>query len=57
MCALLWPQAGRGDDAMRWIREVEKDGATFESLQRTGSKYESLDQKLAAALHQWRIQK
>ena len=35
---------------MSWIREVEREGATFESLHRTGSKYESLDQKLAAAL-------
>ena len=42
--------SGRGDEAMAWIREVEKEGATFESLHRTGSNYESLDQKLAAAL-------
>ena len=41
--------SGRSDDALAWIREVEKDGVTFESLQRSGSKYESLDQKLAAA--------
>ena len=41
---------GRGDDAVRWSCEAEKDGATFELLQHIGSKYESLDQKLAAAL-------
>ena len=42
--------SGRPDDALAWIREVEMDGVTFESLQRSGSRYESLDQKLAAAL-------
>ena len=35
---------------MSWAREVESDGVTFESLQRPGSRYESLGQKLAAAL-------
>ena len=35
---------------MRWIREVELDTATHESLRKPGKKYESLDQKLAAAL-------
>ena len=36
--------SGRGDDAMRWVREVESDGATHASLRKPGSRYESLDQ-------------
>ena len=42
--------SGRGDAALSWAREVEEDSATHESLQKPGSRYESLDQKLAAAL-------
>ena len=35
---------------MRWIREVESDTATHSSLRKLGRGFESLDQKLAAAL-------
>ena len=42
--------SGRGDAAFMWMLEIENPGTTFESLAKSGKKFESIDCKLASAL-------
>ncbi len=43
--------SGRGDDkAVRWIIKVEKHNVTLGGLAESGSRFQTLDRKLAAVL-------